>query len=44
VVGRIAENYGVAEAAKAAYKRVEKTNVDGLSTWELSQKRLAALK
>ncbi|HYU25026.1 MAG TPA: hypothetical protein VEO74_07480, partial [Thermoanaerobaculia bacterium] len=43
VVGRIAENYGVPEAAVAAYKRVEKTNVDGLSTWELSQRRLAAI-
>ena len=43
VIGRIAENYGVPEAAVAAYKRVEKTDVDGLSTWELSQRRLAAI-
>jgi Flp pilus assembly protein TadD len=50
VVGRIAENYGVPEAAVAAYKRVEKPGADGtpgieqpLSSWELSQRRLAAL-
>ena len=49
VVGRIAENYGVPEAAVAAYKRVEKsdagspTRLEPLSSWELSQRRLAAL-
>jgi tetratricopeptide (TPR) repeat protein len=43
VVGRIAENYGVPEAAVAAYKRVEKSPEQPLSSWELSQRRLAAL-
>jgi tetratricopeptide (TPR) repeat protein len=45
VFGRIAENYGVADAALAAYRRVEKKPEDatGLSTWELAQRRLALL-
>ena len=44
VIGRMAENYGVPEAAATAYKRVEKTPADGLSTYELAQRRLTALK
>ena len=43
VLGRIAENYGVRDAAVSAYKRVEKGEVDGLSTWELVQKRMAVM-
>ena len=49
VVGRIAENYGVPDAAAAAYKRVEKDPsssmaIDSVSTWALAQRRLAAMK
>ncbi len=43
VLGRIAENYGVRDAALAAYKRVEKGELTGTSTWELTQKRLATM-
>jgi tetratricopeptide (TPR) repeat protein len=43
VLGRIAETYGVSEAATAAYKRVTKEEPNGLTTWELTQKRLATL-
>jgi Flp pilus assembly protein TadD len=43
VLGRIAENYGVRDAALAAYKRVEKGVLTGTSTWELTQKRLATI-
>jgi transglutaminase-like putative cysteine protease/tetratricopeptide (TPR) repeat protein len=43
VLGRMAENYGVADAALAAYKRVDKKDDDMASVWELAQKRLAAL-
>lgn len=43
VLGRIAEAYGVRDAAVSAYKRVEKDDVTGLSTWELAQKRMAVL-
>ncbi len=43
VIGRMAENYGVGEAARAAYKRVEKKSDDRASVWELAQKRLAAM-
>jgi tetratricopeptide (TPR) repeat protein len=52
VIGRMAENYGVADAAIAAYKRVqnpekekEKDEVDepGGTVRELAEKRLAAL-
>jgi tetratricopeptide (TPR) repeat protein len=43
VLGRIAENYGVRDAALAAYKRVEKGELTGISTWELTQKRIAAM-
>jgi len=44
VLGRMAENYGVRDAALAAYKRVlKKEEGDGASVWELAQKRLAAM-
>ncbi len=43
VLGRMAENYGVREAALAAYKRVLKKEGDGASVWELAQRRLAAM-
>jgi len=43
VLGRLAENYGVRDAALAAYKRVEKGEMTGTSTWELTQKRIAAM-
>jgi tetratricopeptide (TPR) repeat protein len=43
VLGRIAENYGVRDAALAAYQRVEKEELTGTSTWELTQKRIAAM-
>ncbi len=43
VLGRMAENYGVRDAALAAYKRVVKKENDGASVWELAQRRLAAM-
>jgi len=43
VLGRMAENYGVRDAALAAYKRVDKKENDGASVWELAQRRLAAM-
>jgi tetratricopeptide (TPR) repeat protein len=43
VLGRLAENYGVREAALAAYKRVDKKENDGASVWELAQRRLAVM-
>jgi tetratricopeptide (TPR) repeat protein len=44
VLGRMAENYGVRDAALAAYKRVlKKEEGEGASVWELAQKRLAAM-
>ncbi|MGH9419249.1 MAG: tetratricopeptide repeat protein, partial [Thermoanaerobaculia bacterium] len=43
VLGRMAENYGVRDAALAAYKRVVKKEGDGASVWELAQRRLAAM-
>ena len=43
VLGRMAENYGVREAALAAYKRVDKKETDGASVWELAQRRLTAM-
>jgi len=43
VLGRMAENYGVREAALAAYNRVDKKENDGASVWELAQRRLAAM-
>jgi tetratricopeptide (TPR) repeat protein len=43
VLGRIAENYGVSDAAAVAYKKVKKEDTTGMSTWELTQKRIAQL-
>jgi tetratricopeptide (TPR) repeat protein len=44
VLGRIAENYGVSDAAAVAYKKVKKEEEpDGTTTWELTQKRIAQL-
>ena len=43
VLGRMAENYGVRDAALAAYKRVDKKETDGASVWELAQRRLTAM-
>ena len=47
VLGRMAEEYGVAEAAQDAYKRVEPPD-DGTglatSTWSMAQRRLEGLK
>jgi tetratricopeptide (TPR) repeat protein len=43
VLGRIAENYGVRDAALAAYKRVSNKETDGGSVWELAQRRLTAM-
>ena len=42
VLGRIAENYGVTDAAIAAYKRVPK-EAGGATTFELAERRLARL-
>ena len=44
VLGRIAENYGVKDAAVLAYKKVKQDDNDGMSTWDLAQKRIAQLK
>jgi tetratricopeptide (TPR) repeat protein len=44
VLGRIAENYGVKDAAVTAYKKVKPDDNDGMSTWDLAQKRIAQLK
>jgi tetratricopeptide (TPR) repeat protein len=45
VLGRIAESYGVRDAALAAYKRVEKPKVDlSGSSYQLAQHRLSAMK
>ena len=43
VLGRIAENYGVRDAALAAYRKVEKDEPLGTSTWTLASRRLTAL-
>jgi tetratricopeptide (TPR) repeat protein len=43
ILGRIAENYGVRDVAMAAYKRVEKGELTGMTTWELTQRRIAAM-
>jgi tetratricopeptide (TPR) repeat protein len=45
VVGRIAENYGITDAAVEAYQNIEKPkeHVSG-TTWELAQARLQGLK
>ncbi|MDQ3282621.1 MAG: DUF3857 domain-containing protein [Acidobacteriota bacterium] len=45
VVGRIAENYGIADAAMEAYQKIEKPKEErGGTTWELAQMRLKGLK
>lgn len=45
VVGRIAENYGITDAAIEAYQKVEKPKEHaGGSTWELAQNRLKELR
>jgi Flp pilus assembly protein TadD len=45
VVGRIAENYGINDAAIEAYQKIEKPAEErGGSTYELAQNRLAALR
>ena len=43
VLGRIAENYGVKDAALAAYHRVDNKDFTGASTFELAKRRLATL-
>src|SRR6185436_4274024 len=43
VLGRIAENYGVRDAAMAAYRRVKKNEKGPATVWELTEKRLAGL-
>jgi len=43
VLGRIAENYGVSDAAIVAYRKVTKEEANGVTTWELTQKRIAQL-
>ncbi|HYL78141.1 MAG TPA: DUF3857 domain-containing protein [Bryobacteraceae bacterium] len=46
VFGRIDEDYGIADAALAAYKRVDKPATDEAlpaTTWALAQRRLAVL-
>ena len=46
VLGRIAEEYGIFDAAAAAYKKVERDpddENDPLSTWKLAQKRLTVV-
>ena len=43
VIGRIAENFGVRDTALAAYKKVTKSRTPGASSWELADKRLAAM-
>ncbi len=43
VLGRIAETYGVRDAAIAAYKRVKKGDDSGTSTWDLTRRRMAVL-
>jgi tetratricopeptide (TPR) repeat protein len=44
IVGRIAENYGINDAAVEAYQHVSKPERVHGSSYELAQKRLAALK
>jgi tetratricopeptide (TPR) repeat protein len=44
VLGRIAENYGITDAARTAYRKVDKPKVDiGGSSYQLAQRRLAVL-
>jgi tetratricopeptide (TPR) repeat protein len=44
VLGRLAENYGVNEAAVEAYQKVSKPEKPAASSYQLAQKRLAVLK
>jgi tetratricopeptide (TPR) repeat protein len=44
IVGRIAESYGIREAATEAYAKIEKPKRVGGTTWTLAQERLAKLK
>jgi len=44
IVGRIAEQLGLATDAVAAYKRVTRTGEDWLSSYTLAQRRLAVLR
>ncbi|HEX8253645.1 MAG TPA: tetratricopeptide repeat protein, partial [Thermoanaerobaculia bacterium] len=44
VVGRIAENHGIADAAIEAYQKVQKPERVSGSSWELAQVRLRGLK
>ncbi|MFP5245856.1 MAG: hypothetical protein ACLGH0_04105, partial [Thermoanaerobaculia bacterium] len=43
IVGRLAENYGIHDAAAEAYQKVTKPERVKGSTWELAQARLAGL-
>jgi transglutaminase-like putative cysteine protease/Tfp pilus assembly protein PilF len=44
VLGRIAEVYGVRDAAIAAYKRVEKDETPGGTVWQLTTRRMGLIK
>jgi len=44
VVGRIAENYGILDAAAEAYKNIPKPKQPEGSTWVLAQQRLKGMK
>jgi tetratricopeptide (TPR) repeat protein len=44
VLGRIAESYGVREAAIAAYKRVDKDDTPNGTVWQLTSRRLEKIK
>jgi tetratricopeptide (TPR) repeat protein len=44
VVGRIAENYGILDAAGEAYRKIEKPKVESGTSWTLAQQRLAGMK
>ena len=44
VVGRIAENYGITDAAAEAYRKIEKPERVAGSSWELAQGRLKTLR
>lgn len=43
VIGRIAENYGVRDAAAEAYAKIAKPERTNSSVWELAQRRLKAM-
>ncbi|HEY0158421.1 MAG TPA: DUF3857 domain-containing protein [Thermoanaerobaculia bacterium] len=44
VVGRIAENYGITDAALEAYQKIDKPERVSGSTWELAQARMRGLR